>query len=283
MKLLPDGPFAVTIVTMRNVTPGRLLTAREENFARLYATGLTPREAYEQAFDVAGREERSWVRAAFELARSKKVITRIRQLRDIHAADDIEAARRLKTHHWEILTADPREIIGVRVGACRYCHGVGHRYQWTPAEYERACIEALEAGNAPPVAEGGFGFNSTVTPHSACPECHGQGAPYPYINDTDNLSIGAALLFRGFKVTKEGIEIKLADPVAAARELMKLHNLDKTTVALEGGVVFDVARIDPNDPEAATRAYMEMMQAPLQLAGLTKPSDPFNDEASTGG
>lgn len=265
---------------MRNVTPGKLLTAREENFARLYARGLTPRDAYEQAFETDGQEARLWVRTAYKLASTKRIVDRIRHLRDIHAADDMEAARRLKSYHWEVLRADPREIMGVRRGACRHCYGANHRYQWTPAEYERACVEAVEAGKTPPMADGGFGFNPTVTPHPACPECHGEGREYPYINDTDNLSVGAAAIFRGMKVTKEGIEIKLADASASGRDLMKLYGLDKTTVAIEGGVVFDVARIDPNDPEAATRAYMEMMSAPLRIKGLTGASDPSSDEAS---
>ncbi|WP_239379212.1 terminase small subunit, partial [Pseudomonas aeruginosa] len=56
--------------------------------------------------------------------------------------------------YWEIATADPNELVQYRRLCCRHCWGVGHAYQWTEAEFERAQAEADDDG---PDCSGGFG------------------------------------------------------------------------------------------------------------------------------
>lgn len=43
----------------------------------------------------------------------------------------------------DVATADPNELIQHRIGACRFCHGVEHQFQWrTPREFEEGYIAA---------------------------------------------------------------------------------------------------------------------------------------------
>lgn len=113
-----------------------------------------------------------------------------------------------------VVTADPRELMEYRRGACRYCHGAGHLYQRTPAEYRRDLAEHMrKMGESDPLGlkfdvQGGVGYNRTVAAHPDCPECFGEGEGYSYPKDSRTLSPAAARLFAGVKQTKDGIEIK---------------------------------------------------------------------------
>ena len=117
--------------------------------------------------------------------------------------------------------SDARELTEWNIGACRYCYGDNFRYQRTPAEFERDmskhirdCTDKQSGYCSDPLGltfdvQGGVGFSPKREPHPDCPECHGDGVGYERFNDTRNLSPGAARLFDGVKVTKDGIEIKV--------------------------------------------------------------------------
>ena len=83
---------------------------------------------------------------------------------------------------------DVTEIAALRVGPCRYCHGVDHRYQWeNPLEIELQ-IKVMEktqemAALIPPSDEGGYGYSKLDQPHPECPECDGVGKPWIDIKD----------------------------------------------------------------------------------------------------
>lgn len=134
-----------------------------------------------------------------------------------------------------ILTADARELTEHRIGACRYCYGIDHEYQWTtPREFRRALTLATAKlpkkptaaqRNALPTDEGGFGFKVTRDPNPECPECAGLGTPFVRFADTRSLSPSAAVLFEGIKEGKDGIEIKMASKQAAMDLLAKHHGL----------------------------------------------------------
>lgn len=102
-----------------------------------------------------------------------------------------EAIRKL----WaDVATADPNELIQQRIGACRFCHGVEHQFQWkTPREFEEgyiaACFDmwpgkgedattqrdlALDRAITDPRLPsdaGGYGYRITADPAPECPEC----------------------------------------------------------------------------------------------------------------
>ena len=143
-----------------------------------------------------------------------------------------------------LATADERELMEVRVASCRYCHGEGHRYHFTAAEMERAEIAhaaAVEAGKASGDfdTKGGTGYNANVAPHPDCPECYGDGIPRAVFKDTRKLSDGAALLFAGVKVTKDGFEVKVHSRETALVNMARVHGLFDDKLKLGGKVEVD--------------------------------------------
>ena len=94
---------------------------------------------------------------------------------------------------------DLTEIAALRVGPCRYCHGVDHNFQWeNPHEIElqikvmektqemaaSGTIKMSDVSNLiPPSDEGGYGYSKLDQPHPECPECDGFGKPWIDIKD----------------------------------------------------------------------------------------------------
>lgn len=156
-------------------------------------------------------------------------------------------------NRWLLLaTADPRKLVEHRRTCCRFCHGIGHHYQWkSKEEYEhqyrldydnaitRATRDAKRLKETDgedakdegalldeyllnlPSDKGGFGYNPTLAPHPECPKCFGEGTGQVHINDTRDLDPQTALLFAGIKTTKDGVEIKMHDQMAALENLAK--------------------------------------------------------------
>ena len=130
----------------------------------------------------------------------------------------------------DIHSADPSEIIYLRIECCRHCHGVNHLYQWTEFEYQQAVAGALAHRCTPshhqpcPAAQvpdglGGFGYSPHNPPLADCPVCHGDGFSRIMVNDIRKLSGPARRLFAGIKQTKEGIEVKFRDQDAALKNI----------------------------------------------------------------
>ena len=176
----------------------------------------------------------------------------------------------------DIATADPRELIGLKVGCCRYCHGDDHGYQWREREYAEAVQEAeRQARLAPPSLRaevrypdfaGGFGFNATVQPHPGCPQCHGEGVERFVPRDTDNLSDQALLLFGGVKVKQGGgYEIVIADREKALENVGRIMGAFTDKVQHSGaiGALVAVDDLRKVDPVAAAKAYREMIAGSL--------------------
>lgn len=177
-----------------------------------------------------------------------------------------------------ILKADARELTEHRIGACRFCYGIDHEYQWTtPREFRRALALATAKlpkkptaaqRNALPTDEGGFGFKVTRDPNPECPECAGLGTPFVRFADTRNLSDSAAMLFEGIKETKDGIEIKMASKEKAFDTLAKHHGLLVQKVEHTGK---DGKPIE-HDVKVKARVVMvpPKMQAPIETRPIPK-------------
>lgn len=130
---------------------------------------------------------------------------------------------------WSVATADPRELVKHKVVNCRFCWGVDHQYQWRDEEeFETAMQQAIAEEKAIqqdmpeyqatyPTDDGGYGFRRTKPPHPECIKCDGEGKGYIHIEDTSILSESARLLYAGAKQTKEGVEIKMHDQMAALK------------------------------------------------------------------
>lgn len=134
------------------------------------------------------------------------------------------------------VTADRNELTSYRRGACRYCHGVGHRHQWrTHREFADAMEaymlkgEAYHANHTPPDDEGGYGYRFKAAPHPDCPECEGDGIGRSFLADTTKLSPSAAILFEGVKETRDGIQILMPSREKALDLLGKHLGLSEKT------------------------------------------------------
>ncbi|HHT3211813.1 TPA: terminase small subunit, partial [Enterobacter hormaechei] len=117
---------------------------------------------------------------------------------------------------WQLATFDANQLSQYRRGACRYCWGFGHQYQWRDmVEFEEKRLEALERKSREPVDVGGYGYDHTREANPGCPRCNGDGIGQPYFPDTRKLPATSRLAYSGVKVGKNGVEI-----TAISRERM---------------------------------------------------------------
>jgi phage terminase small subunit len=214
--------------------------------------GLTPKQACfvdEYLIDLnatqaAIRAGYSVKRAEFtgsDLVRNRKVAEAIAaRMKEREERTEITQDMVLK-RYWAIATANPNELIEFRRVCCRHCFGIDHEYQWVDkAEFERAVASerksAKDDGRKPslPTDRGGYGFNPTLRPHPKCTMCHGEGRGQIFAHDTRDASPAALALYAGVKQTKEGLEVKLHDQVAALRDVARHLGMFKEKVEHTG-------------------------------------------------
>lgn len=189
---------------------------------------------------------------------------------EIRAAVDEGLAARLKRLE---LTADDvlRDIaLGVAsdggelaqhvLDSCRYCHGFGHRYQSTPAEYARNLADYLAAdaarkgGPRDPMGlefdmRGGVGYDPRKPPVDECPECFGRGVARIIGKDTRYLSEAGRRMYSGVKMTKHGPELQVRSRDKAL-EIAAKH----TGVAKETHIVKTIRDLTEEELDAKTAA-----------------------------
>lgn len=209
------------------------LPPRQERFCQLLLTTDNGAEAARGA----GYSERRAKRMAYDLLQIPAVQARIAELRAERSERLEITADAVLEELWAIAKADPRELIEYRVGACRFCHGEGHKYQRTPHERATALAkwDARPATNREAFDElGGVGYDRSRAPHPGCPECNGLGEGFTLVKDQRDISPAAARLLAGVKETKEGIEVKMHNPqdalVTVGKHLgMFTDRIDHTT------------------------------------------------------
>ncbi|MFX4310692.1 terminase small subunit [Enterobacter sp. 63] len=132
-------------------------------------------------------------------------------VRALGSADEVLAQM------WQLATFDANQLSQYRRGACRYCWGFGHHYQWRDVvEFDEALAKVDgKEGAKQPEDPGGYGYDHNREPHPECPRCNGDGIGQPYFADTRKLSPDAALAYSGVKLGKNGVEI-----TAISRERM---------------------------------------------------------------
>ena len=131
---------------------------------------------------------------------------------------------------WQIANADPNELTQLRRFNCRYCWGDDHEYQWTPKQYERACLDAQKDDQPEPYNLGGSFYDRKRPPHPDCPECSGDGTEDVYFADTTKLSPQAKLLYQSVEQTKFGVKINMADQMKALDNVARHLGMFKDTV-----------------------------------------------------
>ncbi|QSL90505.1 terminase small subunit [Pseudomonas atacamensis] len=175
--------------------------------------------------------------------------------------------------------ADPRELVEYVRRCCRYCYGVGFKYQFRPSEmqrrrdeYDEALHEATEAGEElEPFDElGGLGFDSKLPPNMDCPECSGEGVGKALFKDTGNLSPAALALYEGVKEGKDGTEIRVASQKGYRELLAKIFDLQvEPVVTITPGATKEQLEEVLAKAEAKTNAQRaEMLERERFLASL---------------
>ncbi|RTP42004.1 terminase small subunit [Enterobacter hormaechei] len=152
-----------------------------------------------------------------QLITNPNVAQAIAQQQKASFARTLGSADEVLSQMWQLATFDANQLSQYRRGACRYCWGFGHHYQWRDAvEFDEALakVEGKE-GVKPPEDPGGYGYDHNREPNPDCPRCNGDGIGQPYFADTRKLSPDAALAYSGVKLGKNGIEI-----TAISRERM---------------------------------------------------------------
>ncbi len=204
------------------VRPDQKLTPKQQRFVVEYLVDLNGTQAAIRA----GYSAKTAEQMAYQLLQKtsvKKAISAARK--DQQDRTEITADRVLR-EAWNILTADARELVQVKVGCCRHCWGEGHRYQRTVAEYNHDHAEWLAKHQARKTQEdfeeqGGIGYNPLRPPHPECPECCGDGYSRVVLADTRKISPAAAALYAGAEQTKYGFKVVMHDKVAAMEKLFK--------------------------------------------------------------
>lgn len=253
-------------------SPDAALTAIQVRFVDHYLRYRNATQAYKHACD---KQDLAYHTAATEgakLLRDARIQAAIKAGAKEAFADTTASVGWLLQRYLDVATADPRELIGLKVGCCRYCHGEGHAYHWREREYLDACDE-VERHNREnpnqtlpyPDPGGGLDFNATHPPHPSCPQCHGEGVERFVPRDTDKLSDQALLLYGGVKVKKDGYEIVIADRQKALDMAGKIIGAFQDKVQLSGAVGAMVAMADLRkvDPKDAARAYRDMVAGHL--------------------
>ncbi|HED3659106.1 TPA: terminase small subunit [Enterobacter hormaechei subsp. hoffmannii] len=169
-----------------------------------------------QAAIRSGYSKKSAEQIGYQLLQKTSVAQAIAQQQKASIARTLGGADEVLAQMWQLATFDANQLSQYRRGACRYCWGFGHQYQWrNMVEFEEKRLEATERDKREPVDVGGYGYDHTREPNPGCPRCNGDGIGQPYFADTRKLSPVAALAYSGVKLGKNGVEI-----TAISRERM---------------------------------------------------------------
>lgn len=244
-----------------------ILTERQEAFCAEYAKTRSPGRAYRAAYDhpddLTAEDANKRGRAVMK---SSNVMERIEDLIDAAAAQTVFTVGEALSRWLMIATADPNELISLKVGACRYCHGEGHGYHCREREYVEALDKAEAMQRAGKTADlpdiaGGFGYDQTAVPHAECPECHGEGTWRCVPRDTEDLSPAGKALFAGVKMTNNGPQILMADRMKALENACRIIGVFKDDAGLRGDLakMVGVMALETTDPNEAAKRYVELV------------------------
>lgn len=258
----------------------QLLTEKELAYVEHFVNYRSRFQAYRHAYDWTVDNPASHRASANEVHARPHVQMAINYRLQLMIEDNGQNVSWLLGRLLSIVTADPRELIGLKVGCCRYCHGDGHGYQWKEREYAEALDDYQDQVNRNilhaklPDIGGGFGFNQTLPPNPECPECHGEGVERVVARDTDNLSDEALLLYGGVKMRRDGgYEIIMPDKGKVYEMIGRIMGafndnlrVDHTMKSLQA-----VVAMQDQSPQDAARAYMDFVAAPSVAANRVNP------------
>ncbi len=261
------------------------LSEKELAYVEHYARYRNQTQAYTHAYDTSG-DYRTRATGGYQVFHRPHVQAALR-LRLAEATERSGAdIGWLLQRFLDIATADPRELIGLKVGCCRYCYGEGHAYQWRTREYAEACervdkevarlermppLMRLKTGSPEPDTigypdvSGGLDFNATLPALPDCPECHGEGLERFVPRDTDQLSDQALLLYGGVKAKRDGYEIIMASREKALENVGRIMGAFDDKLRIDASVkgLVAIGDIRNMEPQEAARVYQDFIKGSI--------------------
>jgi phage terminase small subunit len=247
-----------------------MLTEKQEAYARHYARFGNSAAAYMSAYAAKDSLPSTIASEGSRLRAHPAVAARIAELREAATAT-ADVTLDLKQIFAKLclqVVTDPRELMTLRTGNCRYCNGEAFAYRWRDGpEYQKALVEwqrLAEKGVVEdmPGCEGGFGWRPFHPPNPECPECGGGGTVHGSHKATDEYSPGAAALYEGFKQTAHGIELKTADRQKSMEMLVRMLGGFDDKLELKGQLAATIkaAVAVASDQHTAASMYAEMLK-----------------------
>jgi len=228
--------------------PDSNLPYAQERFVQEYVLSGNVKKAYLAAFGEGASAKPE--RAGRDLLRNPSVMARLHVHQHAVSTMTVKSTDALIRELEEMVDADPNEFITIKIGACRYCHGVGGGYLWRDiAEYEAAVNTAIKLQKPIPELAGGVGYRFDAGPNPQCAQCEGEGARHVFVRDTDDVSPGARRLFKGVECNPDGSikKVLLADQFAARQELHRIRGMH-----IERSLSVNASVTLPNAKEIAT-------------------------------
>jgi phage terminase small subunit len=198
---------------------------RREAFIRHYLIHQNASRAYREAGYQDGPGTRQ---SAHRLLTSAYIQARVSEERQkILAALNAkveDVVRRFR----DIAFSDIANIVAYHIGACRFCHGADHEYQWKSLkEYQASRGDTFEydgqkemrVGKLAP--DGGIGYRAHLAPHPDCPMCGGEGVGRIKFKDTRLLKDAERSVLASIEETRNGISFRFHDQIKALKELAK--------------------------------------------------------------
>lgn len=198
---------------------------RHEAFVRQFLIHGNASRAYREVGYKDGPGTRQ---SAHRLLTSADIQARILEERQkLLAALDVKVENVVRRFR-DIAFADIADIVGLHIGACRFCYGKGHAYQWrTQRELKESLKEACQkcgldrSKDTQVYPQGGYGYEWSRPPHPHCPECDGYGIPRVVFKDTRLLTDAERTVFAGLQETRYGVNYRFHDQLAALSELAR--------------------------------------------------------------
>src|SRR5579872_5322038 len=147
----------------------RMLTDQEEAFCRHYVQWRDAAKAYRTVYGDVETAQRTCVSNGYQTLQRPVVRARVEELTEAARAEAADATKftiaKLLDWYLQMAAADPNELIGMKIGACRHCYGFEYKRQWKVTEYTEALDEAMRKGEPVPDVAGGLEYNHTAAPN----------------------------------------------------------------------------------------------------------------------
>lgn len=180
-----------------------------------------------QAAIRAGYSAKTAGAQAFKLLQKAEILNALDMRRRELAKTTGVTPERVVEELARIAFADPRELVEIKVGCCRHCHGEGFKYQRSVGEMNadmaRHALKGLDMAEFDEM--GGIGYNPLRKPHPECTGCGGDGQSRTVLKPSSELSPAALALYAGAKTTKYGIDVVMHSKDAALDKLAKHYGV----------------------------------------------------------